>query len=219
MASRRSPTQEVLSDGTEHSLESNGMKTLIQVDMWQEYDRKVGKLANAVVNVNDVIASQCYQTLTLKNEDHYVHTRNMFTPRSSHHNDYFPFFFIRPLFSATVSLFVTESYKSCRADRHPAQLGVTTAPRNLEGRAFASTSVSRHSIPFKPGPPAVRVSILCFLSLDSNITWALLWQQGWQRYIDLLGQSRESHRRARVRCAYPFSGIGRFGIVHAVEII
>ncbi len=35
-----------------------------------------------------------------------------------------------------------------RTDRRPAYPGVTAAHGNLEGHAFASTSVSRHSIPF-----------------------------------------------------------------------
>ena len=68
-----------------------------------------------------------------------------------------------------------------------------------------------------PSPPAVRASILFFLSLGLNIicaNWVILWQ----RCTDLLGQRREPHRRAGVR-ARLFSGFGRFGMEPTVETI
>ncbi len=127
------------------------------------------------------------------------------------------------LFSITVLLFVIESHKKLSPDDPSEQ---TVALLNQLSQQLVGISrgtpfgllPSPDSIPLKPSSPAVRASIPWFLSLGLNITcaiWAILW---WQRYIDLLGQSREPDKRARVR-AYLFSGIGRFGMEPTVEAI
>lgn len=68
-----------------------------------------------------------------------------------------------------------------------------------------------------PSPPAVRVSVLWFLSLGLNIVCAI-WAILLQRCTNLLGQGGESHRRMGVR-AYLFSGIDHIGLEPTVQTI
>lgn len=124
------------------------------------------------------------------------------------------------LFSATVSLFVIESYKLAPDPGEQTVALLNQVSQQLMGisrGAHLGLPPSPDTIPFRPSPPVVRASILWFLSLGLNITcaiWAILWQQWWQQYIDLLGQSGELHRRAPR--TYLFSG---FGMERTVETI
>lgn len=119
------------------------------------------------------------------------------------------------LFSATVTLFIIESYKKPSLDEQTVALihQLTGTPRDtpLDLPPFPD------SLPFIPNPPAFRASTLWFLSLGLHIACAI-WAIRWQRYTDLLGQSGESHRRARVRI-YLSSSVGRRDMVHTVDVI
>ncbi|KAH9054810.1 hypothetical protein EDB87DRAFT_1834576 [Lactarius vividus] len=106
------------------------------------------------------------------------------------------------VFSTTVSLVILGSYHKLSPDPGEQTIAYLT----------------KHPMLFKPSPPAVRATNLWFLSLGLDIIcaiWAILW---WQRYTNLLDQSGEPQRRARVR-AYLFSGIGHVDMEHAVEAI
>jgi hypothetical protein len=73
-------------------------------------------------------------------------------------------------------------------------------------------------MPFIPSPHPVWASTLWLLSLGSNVACAIWAILRWQRFTDLLRQSGEPHKRARV-CAHRLSDIGRRHMEHTMDVI
>lgn len=124
------------------------------------------------------------------------------------------------LFSATVSLFLIESYKNSSPDPDEQTLALLNqvSKQLMEiSRTPLCLPPPPSSILFKSSPPSVRASILWFLSLGLN-TICAIWVILWQRYADSLGQRGEPHRRVGVRASL-FSRIGHLGEEPTVKTI
>ncbi|KAI0297337.1 hypothetical protein BC826DRAFT_907670, partial [Russula brevipes] len=104
------------------------------------------------------------------------------------------------LFSAVVSAFIIETYK-------------TLLP--------PSGSASGTQATFTPPGIAIRVNILMVLSLFLSLTCALMSTliQQWARvYLQCLGIGVQPHKRGRVR-AYFFDGLNKFQMRRMAEFI
>ncbi|KAI0064354.1 hypothetical protein BV25DRAFT_1852962, partial [Artomyces pyxidatus] len=127
------------------------------------------------------------------------------------------------LFSASVSAFVIESYRSLQQDS-----GVLTVQllsqisQQLAGGLNASQLQSYPSTtPFQPSNSTLRVNIFWFLSLVLSVSCALcaiLVQQWSRRYLRMVQRPSAPYRRARIR-EYLYNGVVRFRLVQVTESI
>ncbi|KAH9018880.1 hypothetical protein EDB85DRAFT_597820 [Lactarius pseudohatsudake] len=118
------------------------------------------------------------------------------------------------LFSATVASFIIESYKQLSPDSGGTTNALLTQisqqlPNTSNLNGIPLTSVATQNSPsFKLTASAVRVNVMCFLSLVLSLTCALsatLMQHGARRYLQLAQHRGAPHKLARIR-AYIFYG-------------
>ncbi|KAH9959478.1 hypothetical protein BC827DRAFT_1110749, partial [Russula dissimulans] len=130
------------------------------------------------------------------------------------------------LFSAVVSAFIIETYKTLLPDTGSATVALLTqlvAQSQLNGSTSVTTSDIPSTVtqPFTPSWTAIRINILMFLSLFLSLTCALMSTmiQQWAReYLQYSQLSAPPQKRGRVR-AYLFEGLTKFQMRRMVESI
>ncbi|KAI0065256.1 hypothetical protein BV25DRAFT_1799085, partial [Artomyces pyxidatus] len=123
------------------------------------------------------------------------------------------------LFSAVVSAFIVESYKSLQPD--PGQT-TTILLSQLVALSNGTETPVPTAAPFIPSASSVRVNVLWFLSLCTSLTCALgatLMQRWARNYLRFVQTSRsDPHAQAFAR-TWAFEGILSFQMPEAMEMI
>jgi Family of unknown function (DUF6535) len=150
-----------------------------------------------------------------------------FCPLTSPKLAQFRFTGVRPktgLFSAVVSAFIIETYKTLLPDNSGATVALLTqlvAQSQSNVPSTSSSAVLPAQGSFKPSEMSIRINILMFLSLFLSLTCALmstLIQQWAREYLQYSQLSAPPQKRARVR-AYLFQGLTKFQMRRMVESI
>ncbi|KAI0291772.1 hypothetical protein B0F90DRAFT_1610799, partial [Multifurca ochricompacta] len=123
------------------------------------------------------------------------------------------------LFSAVVSAFIIETYKTLLPDTGSATVALLT---QLVAQSSGSSASSPSAVSASAASTtAIRINILMFLSLFLSLTCALmstLIQQWTREYLQYSRLSAPPHKRGRVR-AYLFQGLTKFQMRRVVESI
>ncbi|KAI0253373.1 hypothetical protein BJV78DRAFT_1123091, partial [Lactifluus subvellereus] len=126
------------------------------------------------------------------------------------------------LFSAVVSAFIIETYKTLLPDTGGATVALLT---QLVAQSQTNAPSTPSTVPptqgFTASAIAIRINILMFLSLFLSLTCALmstLIQQWAREYLQYSQLSAPPPKRARVR-AYLFQGLTKFQMRRMVESI
>ncbi|KAI0263088.1 hypothetical protein BC834DRAFT_828022, partial [Gloeopeniophorella convolvens] len=123
------------------------------------------------------------------------------------------------LFSAVVSAFIIETYKTLQPDSSDATVVLLTQLVQQSSGTPQTTPVPVPTQKFKASATAIRINILMFLSLFLSLTCALmstLIQQWAREYLQYSQLSAPPHKRGRVR-AYLFEGLTKFQMRRMVE--
>lgn len=127
------------------------------------------------------------------------------------------------LFSASVTAFIVESYKTLMSSTGDSSHTVMLlAQISLQLAAISNGSLADAQPPlptFKPTPSARRVNAFWFLSLCFGLACALaaILVQQWARiYLQAIEHRPAPHKKARIR-AFLFHGIESFGMKTVVE--
>ncbi|KAI0260553.1 hypothetical protein BC834DRAFT_846112 [Gloeopeniophorella convolvens] len=128
---------------------------------------------------------------------------------------------------ATVAAFTLETYKILKPDSGDTavlllnQISEQLAALSNNTPLPAPIILPGVTTPFRPSSSAIRINILCFLSLTLSLTCALastLLQQWARRYLRLAHDQVAPQKRARIR-TYLFNGVQAFRMQQVAEAL
>lgn len=127
------------------------------------------------------------------------------------------------LFSASLTAFIVESYKTLIPDPTDASyLILVQISRQLAAMSNTTLTIPASiTEPFVPTTSAYVCNTLWFLSLGFSLTCALsatLVEQWARNYLEATQSRMTPHLRARI-CAYLYQGLAKFGMAAVVETI
>jgi len=127
------------------------------------------------------------------------------------------------LFSAVVTAFIIESYKTLKQDSGDITVALLAQISNqlANGTNAVIPSPTPNKAQFEPPASALRVNVLWFLSLTFSLACALvatLVQQWSRNYLDASHRRPRLYKRARIR-SYLHEGLEKFGMITVVNTI